>query len=89
MISQNSNVANSDLAQRGIKLCADIVPSSDQLETLMFKERKYLDRGEVCDAVAGVEAPYTELLKYYNDVVKIMRTGTHDKKNMPKMIRAV
>ena len=91
MLGQGTASATSDLAQRGIRLCADIVPASNELEAIMFKQKDELELSTVLDAVHNVEAPYMELLKYYNDVVKIMRTTAdgNNKKGLPKLIKGV
>ena len=89
IFSSGKATATSDIAKRGFELCKQIVPASEDMEKMMFMERQNLERGSVCDAVANAEAPYLELLKYYNELVNIVKAATpkEDNKHLPKFLK--
>ena len=73
MLRQGKTTAQSELAKQGLNLCQEIVPASMNIEELLYKEKASLKQATVLEAVARIEDPYKALLKYYNDLVKVVK----------------
>ena len=78
MIANGRRNFYGEVVKRGVQLCAEIVPASSSIEQLMFQPKCELDKAEVIAAVAEIEVPYKNLLKFYNDLVKTSKGAIVD-----------
>ena len=73
LLRQNRTTTSSELAQRGISLCKDIVEVQNKIEQYMLTPPEELLSSDVNEALEKAAPPYHNLICFYNELVAIYR----------------